>query len=75
MTFRYFYDDANELFRVLDSTGTLIEYIYDPSGNITKVNRSTVSPSAVAILNITPLTGAVGSNVTIYGQNFSASAA
>ncbi len=74
-TFRYFYDDANELFRVLDSTGTLVEYIYDPSGNITQVNRSTVPPSSLSILNITPLSGSTGQNVTIYGQNFSASAA
>jgi len=74
-TFRYFYDDANELFRVLDSTGTLIEYDYDPSGNITQVNRSTVSPSSLAILNVTPLSGGTGQNVTIYGQNFSPSAA
>jgi YD repeat-containing protein len=72
--FRYFYDDANELFRVLDSSGTLIEYTYDLSGNITQVTRSTVAPASLAILNITPLSGTFGQNVTIYGQNFSATA-
>jgi YD repeat-containing protein len=71
---RYFYDDANELFRVLDSTGTLVEYIYDASGNITQINRSTVPPASLAVLNITPLSGTSGQTVTIYGQNFSSTA-
>ena len=75
VSFRYFYDDANELFRVLDSTGNLVEYDYDASGNITQVSRSTVAPSSLAILNVTPLSGATGSTVTIYGQNFSSTAA
>ena len=75
VTFRYFYDDANELFRVLDSTGTLVEYDYDPAGNITQVARSTVPPASLAILNITPLSGTTGQTITIYGQNFSAVAA
>jgi len=74
-SFRYFYDDAGELFRVLDSTGTLIEYDYDAGGNIIQVNRSTVPPPSLAILNITPLSGPSGTTVTIYGQNFSSTAA
>ena len=72
---RYFYDDADQLFRVLDSTGTLIEYIYDPSGNVTAINRSTVAPGALSILNISPLTAGTGSNITTSGQNFSTTAA
>ena len=75
VSFRYFHDDASELFRILDSTGTLIEYIYDASGNITQVNRSTIPPASLAILNITPLSGPAGQSITIYGQNFSAVAA
>jgi YD repeat-containing protein len=71
-SFRYFYDDANEIFRVLDSTGTLIEYVYDAAGNITQINRSTVTPNALSIFNITPLSGSWGNTITIYGQNFSA---
>src|SRR5579872_7047457 len=70
---RYFYDDANQLFRVLDSTGTLVEYTYDPNGNITAVTRSTLAPSSLAILNVVPLSGPAGQTVTIYGQNFAAS--
>src|SRR5579884_3533913 len=54
-TFRYFYDDAHRLFRVLDNTGTLLEYVYDRSGNILGINRSNVAPASVAVLNMTPL--------------------
>ncbi len=72
---RYFYDDAGQLFRVLDSTGTLLEYDYDPVGNIAAINRSTVAPASLAVLNMTPLITAAGRTVTIYGQNFSPNAA
>lgn len=71
-TFRYLYDDAGQLYRVLDSTGTLIEYTYDPSGNITKVSRSTVASGALSILNVTPSNAIGGKTITIAGQNFSA---
>jgi YD repeat-containing protein len=71
---RYFYDDASQLFRVLDSTGNLVEYTYDPNGNIAAVTRSTVAPSSLAILNVVPLSGPAGQTVTIYGQNFATSA-
>ncbi len=74
-SFRYFYDDAGELSGVLDSTGTLIQYTYDPSGNITQVTRSTVPPSQLSILNVTPSHTIGGSTLTILGQNFSAMAA
>lgn len=70
-SFHYFYDDSGEIFRVLDSTGTLVEYIIDPAGNITQTNRSTIAPGSPAILNITPLSGGPGNTITIYGQNFS----
>jgi YD repeat-containing protein len=74
-SFRYFYDDAHRLFRVLDSTGNLIEYDYDRTGNITKVGRSTVAPNSPAILNISPLTAGPSRTITIYGQNFNPTAA
>src|ERR1035438_8562756 len=51
VTFRYFYYASGELFRVIDSTGTLIEYIIDPAGNVTQINRSTIAPGAPGILN------------------------
>ena len=73
--FRYFYDDANELYRVLDSTGTLIEYTYDASGNITNIARSTLPAAQLSILNVAPANSITGAKLTIMGQNFSAIAA
>ena len=67
---RYFYDDQSQLFRALDSTGTLLEYVYDPVGNILEVKRSTIPPSALAVLNMTPIYAPPGTTLRIYGQNF-----
>lgn len=75
VSFRYFYYATGELFRVIDSTGTLVEYIIDPAGNVTQINRSTIAPGAPGILNLSSLSGTWGSTFTIYGQNFSAIAA
>ncbi|HUJ71525.1 MAG TPA: IPT/TIG domain-containing protein [Verrucomicrobiae bacterium] len=72
ITFQYFYDDLNQLSTVVDSTGVVINYIYDPVGNILQIKRSTSAPGALAIFNITPLTVATGSTITIQGQGFSA---
>lgn len=72
---RYFYDDANQLVRALDGSGTLLEYIYDPAGNLSEVRRSTVAPGAISILYISPLSAGAGQTVTIYGQNFSSTPA
>jgi YD repeat-containing protein len=74
-SFQYFYDDANELFRVIDSTGTMIEYDYDPAGNIIQIQRTTVSSTGLAIFNISGLMGSWGSTMTIIGQGFSTIAA
>jgi YD repeat-containing protein len=73
--FRYFYDGNGQLFRVLDSSGNLVEYDYDASGNPTALRRSMVAQGSLAILNIVPQRGSPNSTVTIYGQNFSSSAA
>ena len=69
--FRYFYDSSKRLYSVLDSTGTLIQYTYDPIGNITQITRSTITPSQLTILNITPTYLIGGSTITLTGQNFS----
>lgn len=70
-TFHYFYDDLNQLVKVVDSTGVVVEYVYDPVGNILKINRSTVSTGVLTIFNITPATVATGATLTIQGQGFS----
>src|SRR5687767_1035878 len=54
ITFRYFYDDAGQLRKVVDSTGVVIEYVYDPVGNILEVRRSTSTPGTLSIFSFTP---------------------
>lgn len=72
ITFQYLYDDRNQLSKVIDSTGIVIEYIYDSVGNILEVRRSTLAqPGALTIFNITPQQGGPASTVTIQGQGFS----
>ena len=74
ITFRYFYDGNHQLFRVLDSTGNLLEYDYDLAGNPAQIKRSTVPANSLSILNIVPSRGTAGQTITIYGQNFSSMA-
>ena len=73
--FRYFYDGAGQLFRVLDSSGNLLEYDYDASGNPARIQRSTIAPGSLAVLNVVPQRGQAGATVTIYGQGFSSNPA
>src|SRR2546425_47485 len=72
VTFQYLYDDRNQLSKVVDSTGIVIEYIYDPVGNILEVKRSTLaSPGALSIFSFTPQQAGPGTTLTIQGQGFS----
>ena len=68
---RYFYDGNHQLIGVLDSSGNYVQYVYDPAGNPTQINRSAVSPGSLAILSALPRQGASGTTVTIQGQGFS----
>ncbi|MGO9275173.1 MAG: Ig-like domain-containing protein [Terriglobia bacterium] len=72
ITFQYFYDDAHQLTKVVDSSGNIVTYKYDPVGNISSISRTTL-PSAVAlaIFDFTPQRGPVRTTVTIQGQGFS----
>jgi YD repeat-containing protein len=71
ITLHYFYDDAGQLTKVVDSAGNVVEYVYDPAGNIVQINRTAVAPGVLATFNFTPQRGAVGTAVTILGQHFS----
>jgi len=71
ITFQYFYDDLNQLVTTVDSTGVVIQYMYDPVGNILQIDRSTVQPGALTIFNITPLNVPTGTTIIIRGQGFS----
>ena len=72
-TFRHFYDDSGRLIRSIDAAGNEVDFSYDAVGNIVQVSRLQAAGSGVlAILNFTPQSGAIGTSVTIQGQNFSA---
>jgi YD repeat-containing protein len=69
ITFQYFYDNLGRLSKVIDSTDTVIEYVYDEVGNILEIKRSSIS--GLAIFDFSPRQGPVGTTVTIQGQGFS----
>ena len=71
ITFKYFYDDLNQLVKVIDSTGVSIEYVYDPVGNMVQIRRSAVAAGALTIFAVSPQTVASGQTFTIQGQGFS----
>jgi large repetitive protein len=73
ITYQYFYDASHQLTRAVDSTGVSIQYTYDPAGNITAINHSSVS-GGLSILNFTPAQAGPGSTVTIQGTGFSPTA-
>jgi len=54
ITFQYFYDDTGQLTKVVDSTGVVIEYVYDPVGNMLEIRRSTVAHGALTIFSFAP---------------------
>ena len=74
VTFQYFYDDLGQLTKVVDSTGNVVEYVYDPVGNILQIKRSNVSPGVLTVFSFTPQQGPIGQTVTIQGQGFSSTA-
>ena len=72
VSFRYFYDDLDELTKVVDSTGIVIQYIYDPVGNRTEIKRSVLTnPAGPSIFNLTPARTGAGGTITIQGQALS----
>lgn len=75
MTFQYFYDDLNQLVKVLDSSGVLLEYVYDAAGNLLQVKRSLQPSGALSVFSFTPQQGGQLSQITIYGQGFSSTPA
>ncbi|HSK76474.1 MAG TPA: IPT/TIG domain-containing protein [Thermoanaerobaculia bacterium] len=70
--FVYAYDEAGRLVGIADATGNTTTYTYDALGNIVSITRGS---AAVSILAFSPKSGPVGTNVTIVGAGFSATAA
>lgn len=66
----YVYDELGRLVQVTDPSGEAAIYRYDPVGNLTSIVRP--GATGVAISAFSPITGAVGTIVTIDGTGFSA---
>jgi YD repeat-containing protein len=75
VTFQYFYDDLNQLVRVVDSTGVVIEYVYDPVGNISQIKRSASASGILSVFGVSSQTVSPGGTITIQGQGFNINAA
>jgi large repetitive protein len=69
----YVYDELGRLVEVIAPDGTSTQYSYDAVGNVTSVNKASVT--TVAITEFTPNSGPVGTVVTIYGSGFNTTAA
>lgn len=66
----YSYDELGRLVGAAASSGDAVRYSYDAVGNILAINRYTASQPALFAFE--PNSGAVGTQVTIQGANFSA---
>lgn len=54
--FKYFYDAAGQLMKVLDSSGNELDYTIDVSGNIVQITRRAApAAGALAILKFPPI--------------------
>jgi YD repeat-containing protein len=69
----YTYDDLGRIKSVHSASGEVAEYVYDAVGNILQVRR--VGIGQLAVTGFDPVSGAVGTSVTIDGSGFSATAA
>ncbi len=67
------HDAARQLIRVLKSDNVTLEYVYDATGNLLEIRRTTIT--GLAILGFTPQKGPAGITVTIQGQGFSSTPA
>src|SRR2546428_5013658 len=72
ITFQYFYDDIGQLVKVVDSTGVVIDYVYDAVGNILEIKRSAIGTlGGLTIFSFSPQQGGPLATVAIQGQGFS----
>lgn len=69
----YRYDKAGRLIQVVNDEGQVARYDYDPAGNITSIRR--INAGQLHITSFSPLSGPVGSKVTVIGRGFAAAAA
>ncbi len=68
----YTYDANGRLKTVTLPSGEQVIYEYDPAGNITSISHAMLGP--VAITDVSPVEGTIGSAVSISGTGFAATA-
>lgn len=68
----YVYDQGDRLLAAFDGNGNYANYQYDKAGNITAIVKG--GTSGVAVFGYSPDHGLGGTQVTIYGLNFSPTA-
>src|SRR3954462_15412979 len=68
----YVYVELGRLVGVVDPAGDSVVYTYDAVGNLLSISRQ--SSSQPTILDFTPKTGPPGTNVTLQGTGFGATA-
>ena len=68
---QYFYDDLGRLTTVIDGSGNIAVYNYDPVGNLLSIERFDVGATGIDIFVLQPNSGGDGIAVTIRGFGFS----
>jgi YD repeat-containing protein len=68
----FVYDNGDRLLAAFNGNGNVSNYQYDRVGNVTAIVTS--STSSVAVFGYSPDHGAAGTQVTIFGNNFSPTA-
>lgn len=64
----FIYDSRGRLSKVVDSNGVSLEYIYDDTGNLREIKRSSVS--GLTISGFYPQQGSVGTVIRLQGHGF-----
>jgi len=67
---QYFYDELGRLVGVVDGTGNAAVYVYDPVGNLVRIDRFTTGATGIGVFLIVPNKALVGANVEIKGFGF-----
>jgi len=65
---QYFYDPGGRLIGMIDPTNGSAKYSYDAAGNITSITRT--ASTTMGVVQFFPMTGPVGTSVTISGTAF-----
>jgi YD repeat-containing protein len=65
----YSYDELGRLLGEVAASGDAAQYTYDALGNVLSITRTTSSQAS--LFTFTPKSGPVGTQVTIFGANFS----